>query len=171
MKIILNADQLTKLDATLQRYQHMLPPSVAANALRKSARPMFRAAKDLVPVSNDGREYVRLRREGWSVHADANVGRRGGATRRDLRIKAVKGEHGEVGRVLVGVSQKNGKVGWRTHFITTGFTDKNGRKHTGNNFLKQAYDQTIGEVKLIFSQELYIEFQKWGKKNLPQGRV
>ena len=95
---------------------------------------------------------------------------RGGATRRDMRILIVPGVGNEVSRAVIGVSQKKGKVGWRTHFITRGFSDRSGRFHKGRDFLKSAFDLTYGISKGIFAREVLVSFQKWAKRNLPQGK-
>lgn len=139
--ISIDATQLQQLDRGMSRYRNAVPKSVSNGALRKALRPMFRAAQAEVPV-------------------------RSGSTRRDLRIKIVKPESEEISRALVGVSQKGDKVGWKTHFITGGT-----RRMPRNDFLQRAYDQTIAEVSMIYSRELYDRFMEWGRQNLPQGSL
>jgi hypothetical protein len=154
--ITLDSKELAALSAGFSRYEAAIPRSVAAGALRESAKPMLNAARSAAPVGKPGKKALR---------ADY---RRGGATRKDLRIRAVKGEGKEIGRVLVGVSQKKGKVGWRTHFITRGYTDRGGTKRPGRDFLKTAYDAKFAEVSADFQRKLYDRFQQWAKTNLPQ---
>lgn len=159
--ISIDARELQQLDRGMSRYRNAVPKSVSNGALRKALRPMFRAAQAEVPVGK-GSERISLKRRG----ATANDYRRGGSTKRDLRIKAVRAEGDEITRLILGVSKKRGKVGWRTHFITGG-TERMGR----NDFLQRAYDQTIAEVSMIYSRELYDRFMEWGRQNLPQGSL
>lgn len=159
--ISIDAKQLQQLDRGMSRYRNAVPKRVTDGALRKALRPMLRAAQAEVPVGK-GNERVSLKRRG----ATANDFRRGGATKRDLRIKAVRAEGDEITRLIVGVSKKKGKVGWRTHFITRG--TKRTRK---NDFLQRAYDSTIAEVSMIYQRELYERFMEWGRQNLPQNSI
>lgn len=69
---------------------------------------------------------------------------RGGRLRKDLRIKMVSDKVSEV-TALVGVSQRNNKVGWRAHFTLFGT-----EKMYPNNFLDAAYVRTRGEVQARF---------------------
>lgn len=152
-----DARELMQLNAGFQKYQNAIPTSVAKKALREAAQPMLRSAKNLAPI---GRVV------------DYKAGRldqsRGGATRRDLRLLFVKEEGEEIARVLIGVSQKSGKVGWRTHFITRGFKDRGGSFHRGRDFLEQAHDYTFDIVQNSFYKLLFEGFVKWGTQNLPQ---
>ncbi|QRQ99714.1 hypothetical protein [Dyadobacter sandarakinus] len=154
MRVKIDTKELDKLAKGLSRYESVVPRSVKNTALRRSSKPMLDAAKKEAPV---GRAISgRNNEEG------------GGATRSDLRIKAVKPEPGEDSRVLVGVSKRRGKVGWRTHFITRGFTDRGGKRHAPNDFLKRAYESTIEAVGALYKEEILIAFKKWADKNLPR---
>jgi len=156
--IDIDVSELVALEKGLARYESVLPRSVAGSALRTAAKPMYQAARAGVPVGKKG-----------NVQTGALA--RGGATRRDMRMKIVSGtQHGEVARVLIGVSKKTGKVGWRTHFITRGFTDRSGKKHGPNDFLKVAFDATIITVQSTFGKLMALSFQKWARNNLPQGK-
>lgn len=154
--ITVNTDEVKKLERGLSQYQSILPKSVAASALKKATRPMVKMAKAEAPVGKS-----------------KNVlggNSRGGATRRDTRVKVVPVESGEIARLIIGVSKKRDKVGWRTHFITRGFTDRGGKRHAANDFLKRAYEATIGAARAEYATEILIAFKKWAQKNLPQGR-
>jgi len=152
MSVKVDTSELEKLARGLETYRLILPRSVSDSALRRSARPMLLSARRLAPVG------------------DRMKDRRAGATRRDLRVKAVAPAAGEKSRVLVGVSKSKGKVGRRTNLITRGFTDRGGRLHRARDFLKDAYDYTIEIVRDNYGREIFISFKKWAAKNLPKGR-
>lgn len=156
--ITLDATELMKLNSGFERYGHILPKSVVNKALKDAAQPMLRSARSLSPV---GSKIAYTTKGGTDQD-------RGGATRRDVRLRIVKSEGEEISRLLIGVSQKSGKVGWRTHFITTGYTDPSGGWHRGRDFLNEAYDNTIEIVRNSFYKTLFEGVVKWGKQNLPQ---
>lgn len=85
-----------------------------------------------------------------------------------MRLMFVKVEGEEIARVIIGVSQKSGKVGWRTHFITRGYTDRGGSFHRGRDFLEEAYEHTFDIVQNNFYKLLFQGFVKWSNQNLPQ---
>lgn len=161
--IKIDAKELLKLADGLAAYKNMMPKSVANSALRKSVRPMYNSAQRLAPK---GRV---ISREGWGKNKGPEYAR-GGITRRDVRIKMVPAGRDESARAVVGVSKKKGKVGWRTHFITRGFTDRGGRKHRGRNFLQDAFDYTIEIVRDNFTREALLSFRKWARRYLPKGK-
>lgn len=152
--ITLDAKDLFKLRDGFARYQSAIPKSVALGALRNSARPMLDSARRLAPIGED--------------RTVKKTSVRGGATRRDMRILSVKQEGNEIARIAVGVSGKSGKVGWRTHFITRGFTDRGGSFRRGQDFLQDTYDYTFDIVEDKFYRALFTRFIQWGKENLPQ---
>ena len=115
MRLDIDARDLDRFRLTLRDAAKQYPKSVVSAALKDAAKPMLTAARQEVPV-------------------------RKGATRRDLRLKSVRLRGGDVA-VLIGVSKKKGKSGWRTHFITRG--SAHNRK---DDFLGRAYDRTIGVV-------------------------
>jgi hypothetical protein len=162
--IKIDASELIKLSKGLEQYKSIFPKSASTQALKKSVRPMFRSAQRLVPTGR------RVAASGWGEKKGSDYAR-GRATARDLRIKLVPAKGNESARVLIGVSKAKGRVGWRTHFITRGFTDRGGRFHRGKDFLQNAYDYTIDIVKDNFNGELLLFFRKWAKRNLPQGRI
>lgn len=176
MKITVDLKDIEKLNVAMGRYAQIMPTSKANSVLRKAAKPMLSAAQSEVPVSRGDQESVSLNRARREIkaHRNPNGYRRGGATRRDLRIKAVQPKAGEIGRVLVGVSKRRGKVGWRTVFITTGATNRKTKKgkSTGsvkaNKFLDRAYDSTIDFVRVDFQQQYREAFVSWARSNWPQ---
>lgn len=147
--IKVDTKDLENLAKGLSRFKEIMPNSVANQALRKSVAPMLRATRSEVPVGNikGGEGYYET----------------GGTTRRDLRIRIVKGVGEESSRAIIGVSKKKGKVGWRTHFITQGTS-----KMEANPFLERAYNSTIEEVKRIFQGEFVQSFNRWAGRNLPK---
>ncbi len=152
--ITLDAKELMKLNEGFKKYGAAIPQSVAKKALRDAAQPMLTATRNNAPVGG--------------VINYSGTSHRGGATRRDVRMMFAKIEGEEIARVLIGVSMKSGKVGWRTHFITKGYTDRGGSFHRGKDFLTEAYDNTIGIVQDNFYKTLFSGLVKWGKENLPQ---
>ncbi len=152
MSVKVDLSEMEKLARGLDTYRSILPRSVSDSALKRSSRPMLLSARRLAPVGD------RLK------------DKRAGATRRDLRIKAVAPTGGENSRVLVGVSKNKGKVGRRTNLITRGFTDRGGRFHRARDFLKDAYDYTIEIVRDNYGREVLASFKKWAGKNLPKSR-
>jgi len=161
--IKIDAEDLKKLARGLDAYQSMMPKTVASSALRRSVRPMSQEARRLAPKGK-----VKSS-EGWGKYKGPEYAR-GGVTRRDVRTKMVPGVAGESARAVIGVSKKKGKVGWRTHFITQGFTDRGGRFHSGKNFLENAFESTIGVVRDNFGKEVLLSFQKWARRVLPKGK-
>lgn len=107
------------------------PPLKAA--FRKSLQPVKRLAVQGVPV---GKKVRIVSRRGQTSRRGISVGGnsqdRGGATRRDIRIRIVNGEGDEAMRGLVGVSKRG--VGWRTHLITRA----NLHRRIPNDFLDRA---------------------------------
>lgn len=164
--IKIDVSELDRIEKGIRQYNSIMPQSVANSAFRIATRPMVQKVRSLAPVGS------RKSKNGYGTRTGPDY-RRGGATRRDVRIKLVpsKVNAGEVTRALIGVSSKKGKVGWRTHFITRGFTDRSGRKHVGNDFLQQAFDASIDSVKAAYGQQMATCFYKWAKKTLPQGRI
>jgi hypothetical protein len=172
MRVTFDTKEVDKLAESMKRYAQIMPTQKANGALRKVVRPMLRKAQSEVPVSNSGRERISLRQR--SAGRNANAYRQGGATRRDLRIKTVPPKAGEIGRVLVGVSKRGDKVGWRTVFITKGTkmrqTEKgaNRGRMKANNFLQRANDATFPSVAADFQKEYREAFVKWAKTTWPQ---
>jgi hypothetical protein len=154
----------------MKRYAQIMPTQRANSVLRKAVKPMLEKAQSEVPVSHAGGERISLSKRG----ATANSYRRGGATRRDLRIKAVSPKANEVGRVLVGVSKRADKVGWRTIFITAGTKNRqtksgaNRGRVRANNFLQRAYNGTIDGVRADFQKQYRIAFVRWARSTWPQ---
>ncbi|MCE7038990.1 hypothetical protein [Dyadobacter sp. CY312] len=163
--IRIDTSDLDRLEKGLSQYRTVLPKSVAASAFRNAIRPMLQKVKSEAPIGK------RSAPNGWGKRTGREYAR-GGYTRRDARIKIIpaKTSAGEVARGFVGISSKKNRVGWRTHFITTGFTDRGGKKHGANQFLKRSFDATIEIARNSFGREMAGSFQKWTKRNLPQGR-
>jgi hypothetical protein len=161
-----DAREWSALAEKMRRYESIMPRSVADGALRESAKEMLTTAKSLAPRSGK-KIYIPKSKIGAKNKNDKLIEgsyRRGGATRKDLRIRTVKGQGKEIGRVLVGVSKKADKVGWRTHFITRGYTDRGGKKHAGRDFLKPAFTQHIDEARQKFKDTLETRFKAWLEK-------
>jgi HK97 gp10 family phage protein len=177
VRVTIDTTDITKLTEAMKRYGGIMPTTKANQALRKSARPMLLMARAEVPVWQGERERVSLATGRAAIKRGSNPNnyRKGGATKRDLRLKAVAPKRDEIARVLVGVSKRSGKVGWRTHFIEQGTKPrytKNGRRYRGsiraNPFLNRSYTQTIDMVRTDFGAAYREAFIKWAKATWPQ---
>ncbi|CCH54483.1 hypothetical protein BN8_03658 [Fibrisoma limi BUZ 3] len=144
MEPLLDTRQLTNLNRQLNQAGRAFDDQVAGKVLRQAVQPMLPAMRLEAPVGA-GNERISLRRRD---NVNANDYRRGGATRRDLRIKLVAGVDGEAARVLIGVDKRRGKVGWRAHFITRGTV-----RMAANDFIQRTYDKTIAIVRFLFGEE------------------
>lgn len=162
--ISVDVSELEKLARGFAQHKHILPKSVEQRAMRRAVRPIFRAAKSEVPVGRVVSE------NGWGKQKGPDF-RRGGATRKDLRIKnRTKGLTVTSG-VWIGPANKPGRVGWRNHFITKGVSGAGKGKRINtqpNDYLTRAYNAGIGETVQSFAKETEDSFQLWAKKNLPQ---
>lgn len=172
IKVTADTSELKLVDEALSRYGRVMPTATTNRILSKAVKPMLNAAKANAPVSKGGRTRISLKHRSAGKNSGAYA--QGGATRRDLRTKIVPPEKNESGRVVVGVSKKASKVGWRTRFITRGTRirySKNGKslgRVSANNFLQRAYDQTFPMVKIDVEREFRLQFIKWARENLPQ---
>ena len=126
---------LLALEDRLQSVGKEFSPRVMSRVTKRALEPLLNIAQHEVPESNNGYESVSLSRN----RGRSNDYRRGGATKRDLRILMVQGENEEMARGLVGVSKKSGHVGWRTHLITRA----NKNRRVANDFLARAETQGI----------------------------
>lgn len=147
MKLTVDLRELDQLAITLRDARSIYPKSVVSAALKEAAKPMLVAAKQEAPVGNR-RRYASNSNTSGSMD-------RGGATRRDIRLKAVTFKGGSVG-VLVGVSKKRGRVGWRTQFITRG--TKFMRR---NDFLERAFNRTFDLVRGRLENSLGQKFEAY----------
>lgn len=149
LRVKADFSEAQQLAITLDRAGLIYPKGFVSGALREAVTPMLRVARQEVPVGKNGAERVSLH---YGRTSSSNVYRRGGATKRDLRIRIVyNSQNNPV--ALIGVSKKAGKVGWRTHFITRPVRGggKGGNINLpGNDFLKRSYDRTFpGIVKQL----------------------
>lgn len=117
MNLTLDTRDMNRLDTLLATAGRYFTSQVAGQILAEAAKPM------LIRVRNDTRV-------------------RSGATRRDARIRTVAGVNGEVTRVLVGISKRRGKSGFRTRFQVKGT-----RYQRANDFLSQAEAETAFLVR------------------------
>ena len=172
IKVTADTSGLNKVDQGLARYSKIMPTDTTNRILKKATKPMLNSAKANAPVSKGGRTRISLKHR--SAGKNANAYAQGGATRRDLRAKVVPPEKDESGRILIGVSKRSSKVGWRTNFITRGTrirfskTGKSLGRVSKNNFLQRAYDQTMPMVRVDVEREFRLEFIRWARQNLPQ---
>lgn len=151
MRLTVDLRELDNLRITLQQAKAQYPKSVVGAALKDAANPMLIAAKQEAPVGK------KLRYKARNVANNGSYDR-GGATRRDLRLKVITYKGGSIG-VLIGVSKKKGKVGWRTPFVTLG--SKNNRK---NDFLTRAFDRTFELVANRLGKSLGVKFEAYVKR-------
>lgn len=159
--ITLDTRELQRLNEGFRKYGAAVQPAVVKKAFREASRPMLTAVRNLAPVGGV------IAPMGWGKNKGP-VFARGGYTRRDVRVKFVPPLGDEVVRVAIGVSKAGSKVGWRTHFITQGWTDRGGTFHRGKDFLAEAHDNTIGVVQDNFYRTLFSGLVKWGREHLPQ---
>jgi hypothetical protein len=166
MEVTVDFSSVQKLSNAISRYGRIMPTPKATAVLRKSASPMLRRAQSEVPVSMGGRMRTSLKHK--------TLGAQGGATRRDLRIKSVQPNGAELARVIVGVSKRKGKVGWRALFILYGTkvrqtkSGANRGRVKANNFLLRAYSATFPGVAEDFQREFRVAFANWARANFPQ---
>jgi hypothetical protein len=171
-KVTVDTKDLKHFEESLSRYGQVMPTATTNRILSKATKVMLNAARIQAPVSKGGRTRISLKHRSAGKNAGAYA--QGGATRRDLRIKVVPPGAGESGRVLVGVSKRSSKVGWRTKFITHGTKDRKTKKGVSrgrvkaNNFLQRAYDLTFPTVKVDVEREFRLQFIKWARENMPQ---
>lgn len=153
MEITFDVKELMKVDrAFAASAKTVSDKRVAGSALRKALAPTLAATRRLAPVGGNGAERISLKKKGPS----ANDYRRGGATRRDQRIKIVPGQNDEVVRGLVGTSKARGHVGWRTHLITR----YNKNRRGVDDFIGKAFDQTINQVVDTYGKEMTTAVEK-----------
>jgi hypothetical protein len=158
-----DAKELAELEKGLRLYDSILPKIVANRALKNATRPMQQSARRLAPVGST------IAYDGMGKRKGASFAR-GGTTRRDVRFRFETSYDKAVTKGMVGVSRLKTKVGWRTHFITTGWKDRGGKRHRGKNFLQDAYTYTIDFARDNYAKETLLSFRKWAQRNLPKGR-
>ncbi len=149
MRFSVDESQLRALDRQLAEAGRAFTPRLTGSILVNAARPMLTALRNNTPVGKQRRYGKgRLKRDG----AGDGTYDRGGATRRDARIRQGSLTRGdEVATVVVGISKRRGRVGWRTRFTTQG--TKRSRK---NEFIRRTEDQTAGLVELRFAQSAQV---------------
>lgn len=158
-----DAKELAELEKGLRLYDSILPKSVANQALKRATRPMQQSARRLAPVGDT------IAPDGMGKHRGVRYAR-GGTTRRDVRFRLEPSYDRAITKGMVGISRLKTKVGWRTHFITTGYKDRGGNRHRGKNFLQDAYNYTIDFTRENYAKETLLSFRKWAQRNLPKGR-
>lgn len=162
MLVRIDTREIDELSVVMARSAAVLDRQVIKAHLRTALRPMLKAAKAKAPVSGKqyknkrgdvvGAERISLR---YRKNLNPNDYRRGGATKRDLRIKVVDDRENRADVMgLVGVDKRRGKVGWRTHFITRQIT-LHGRPYLNpkHGFLEDAYKEQSGVSTRIFEEE------------------
>lgn len=136
--------ELRELDLSLAGIGRSFDARTAGATLLNAAKPMLVTTRQEAPVGRvpkfKSATVVRGRRKG---QARTNTGsyQRGGATRRDVRLKVVPGVGDEVARVLSGVDKRHGHVGWRAHLGTRGT-----RKQRADDWLSRAESRTVDIV-------------------------
>jgi HK97 gp10 family phage protein len=137
MDIQVDTSKIKALEADLKTVGRSLDRQTLGPALVDASKPAVEAVREDAP-KGAGYQRVSLSHK----RGRKNAYRRGGATKQDVRSKAVEGVGAEVVRVLVGVSKKSGKVGWRTIFLTLG--TKRGVR--ANPFIDRGVGRTINQV-------------------------
>ena len=140
MEIQVDTSSLKQLESDLATVGRSLDKRTLGPALVDAAQPLLIATQQEAPIGKlpafKSATIARGPRKGSPRRTTGSYAR-GGATRRDVRLKAVEGVGDEVVRVLDGVSKRQGKVGWRTHFLK-------------RDFIRDAYVRTIDVVKARF---------------------
>ncbi len=138
----IDTTQLFALDVRLTQVGRVFDKTLMGQTLKDALKPTLDAAKQEVPVGQTSRKSsLTFRTRRGKSRRDGTYDK-GGATKRDLRIRIVPGVQDEIVRGLVGVSKSRGKVGWRTHLITR----KNLHRSAPNDFLARAEQKTSGLV-------------------------
>lgn len=145
MRIAIDDSELKVLDRRVAESKGAFTPRNVDSILVKVARPILKVLRSNTPVGRykrfgKGRLKIDSTGDGTYDH--------GGATLRDTRTKIVKAAGDEVSAVVIGVSKRRGKVGWRTRFITRG--SKHNRR---NDFIARTEQQTDGLAQSIFLSE------------------
>ena len=145
MQITIDDSQLRAFDRQIAESRGAFTPRNLDGILVKVARPILKVLRSNTPVGKQ-----RSRGKGRTKADGPGDGTydHGGATLRDTRTRIVKGGGDEVSAVIIGVSKRRGKVGWRTRFITRG--SKHNRK---NDFIARTERQTEGIPQAIFLEE------------------
>jgi HK97 gp10 family phage protein len=156
--ITVQLDDLRQLALRFDTSVPRLGKQVIQNALRDAAKPLLIAAKQEVPVGKSVK-YLGVHAGKYKSHLTNRYGQnsydRGGATRRDMRLKIGKPTGSSVALVLVGVSKRKGAVGWRTHFIEYGT-----KRKSANPFLRRAQNRTMFLVEQNFMSALQKQINK-----------
>lgn len=143
MRATVDVSELRQLDRDLQRAGRAFDERAQGQALRLAGRPMLKQARIEVPVGKRKRTGKgRLARDG----AGDGTYDRGGATKRDLRLKIVKNTLGQP-TLIVGVDKRRGHTGWRTKFTTRGTSH-----NSANDFLGRTESKRINVVISSFGQ-------------------
>lgn len=144
MNLTFDGSELRKLSRQLAATGKEFGKPQMKKALKGALKPLLDAARQYVPVgSRLNRSTATFTRRSGKTVWDGTYDR-GGATRRDLRIRIVEGEGAEVIRGLVGVSKARGRSGFRAHLITRSTANRRTQKGANrgstraNDFLARA---------------------------------
>ncbi len=139
MRVKLSKEGFEELENKLNRLPNNVSVKAIQDGMKKAVEPLKQKMTQIVPVGNGGAERVSRKKRD-------NAYRRGGATRRDLRILTVQDDPSEF-KTLIGVSKLRGKVGWRTHFIVSGIAGKYRAKVGARPFLDDALTATKTQIE------------------------
>ena len=113
------------------------------SALNFAVKPVLEEMQRTVPVWKKKISFhTRTSRWRGAPQSIDPAYSRGGATKQDLRIKNIRLSKSNEAKVIVGVSKKKGKVGWRTHFIIHGT-----KFMKANDFMIRSANSTIDMVE------------------------
>jgi hypothetical protein len=165
MNLSFDMSEYSKVRRAAKGFATSMDKTALKASMRKALRPMLQHTKITVPIDKRVKKYKRsyLGRARKSNARDKGYDR-GGATKRDLRIKVgdAKGKMSWTSEVagLVGVSKKRTRVGWRTHLITRGRkagVDRIGRNFSAiapRDFLAPAYQAGSGQLHSSISTDV-----------------
>lgn len=144
MGLKFNTSQLEVLSRKLAGAGREFGRPEMSRAMKKALRPMLSAARSAAPVSRKSIiGHGVLTSKSGKTRRDGTYDK-GGALRRDMRIRIVEGQGSEYLRGLVGVDKRRGHVGWRAVFVTRGTVARRTRKgynrgsNRANYFLDRA---------------------------------
>ena len=122
MQFTIDDSAIRDIERQLATVGKAFTPAVLGQIMTRAAQPMLTAVQDEAPV-------------------------RTGATVRDARIRVVPAAaSGESIRVLIGISKRRGKVGYRTRFRTQGT-----RFQSADDFLSRAETKGLAPTVAIFA--------------------
>lgn len=144
MGLTFNTSQIERLSRQLASGGREFGRQEMSRAMKKALGPMLSAAEQGAPVSKLSIiGHGSLTNKRGVTRRDGTYDK-GGALKRDLRIRVVEGQGDEYLRGLVGINKSRGHSGWRAPFTTRGTQMRKTKKgynrgrNQANDFLDRA---------------------------------